>query len=128
MVGSFSGNRGRAGHIFVRGVSARTDEGNFQFGGPAILHDLVLEFGDRSCKIWCEGSIDMWLQFRQILQGGLASNSGASWRQPYNIDNLVVFSAFIRTQVVSETLSIFGNIRTFSRIQIVRHAFIEWEE
>ena len=128
MVGSFSGNRGRAGHIFVRGVSARTDEGNLQFGGPAILHDLVLEFGDRSCKIWCEGSIDVWLQFRQILQEGLASNSRASWRQIYNIDDLVVFSAFIRTQVVCETLSIFGNIRTFSRIQIVCHALIEWEE
>ena len=128
MVGSFLGNRSRARHIFVRGISARTDESDFQFGGPAILHDFVLEFGDRSCKIWREGSIDMWLQFRQILQEGLASNSRATLWQIYNINDLVVFSAFIRTQVVSETLSIFGDIRTFSRIQVVCHASIEWEE
>ena len=68
MVGSLLGNRGRAGHVFVRGIGARTDKSNFQFRGPAILYDFIFEFGDWSCKIWCERPIDMGLQFRQILK------------------------------------------------------------
>ena len=76
MIGSLLGNRGGAGHIFVRGISARSDESDLQFCGPAILYNFILEFGDWSSKIWCERPVDMRLQFRQILEEAKISYSG----------------------------------------------------
>ena len=49
-------------------------------------------------------------------------------RPTHNIDDLVVFGVLVRPQVVRKPLCIFGNIRTFSGIQVISHSFIEWEK
>ena len=64
---SLLGNVRRTGHVLVRRISARADESNLEFRRPAVFLDLLLELRDRSSQVGSEGTVDMGLEFREIL-------------------------------------------------------------
>lgn len=66
--GGLAGDRSGAGHVLVRRVSARTDEGDLEFLGPVVLDDLVLELRDRSSQVGSEGTVDVGLELREVLR------------------------------------------------------------
>ena len=70
--GGFLGNRGGAGHVFVRRVGARTDQTDFELLRPVVRLDGGGKLRDRGGKIGCEGTVDMWLQFREVLKEELS--------------------------------------------------------
>jgi hypothetical protein len=63
----FVGNGCRAGHVFIRRVGARTDQGDFELGGPVVLLDGILELGEGSGQIGGERTVDVGLEFGQVL-------------------------------------------------------------
>lgn len=67
VVQSLLGDRSGAGHILIGRVCARTDQADLQFFRPVVLLDLGSELGQRSGKIWSEGTVDMGLELGQVL-------------------------------------------------------------
>ena len=67
MGGCFLRDRCGARHIFVGGVGAGTDEGDFEFRGPVVLLDLRRELGNGCSEIGCEGTVDVGFEFGQVL-------------------------------------------------------------
>jgi hypothetical protein len=67
MGGCFLRNRSGAGHVFVGGVGAGTDEGDFEFRRPVVLLDLRCKLGDGCSKIGCKRTVNMGFEFRQVL-------------------------------------------------------------
>lgn len=128
VISSLLDDGSRASHILVGRVGARTDETNFDFLGPAILLDFLSEFGDRGSQIGCEGTVDMRLKFREVLKITLKQPRRYSSSKTYDLNVLIVFSALVGLQVVSESLSILSNLGTLSSLEIVRHAIVEGEE
>lgn len=59
----FVGDGGRARHILVRRVSARTDQGDLELSGPLVLLNSLGELGDGGGEIGSERTVDVWLEF-----------------------------------------------------------------
>ena len=59
---------GRAGHVLVGRVRARADESDLELLWPAVLDNLILELGKRSGKVGREGTVDVRLKLRKVLQ------------------------------------------------------------
>mmetsp|Transcript_4227 Transcript_4227/g.26860 ORF Transcript_4227/g.26860 Transcript_4227/m.26860 type:complete len:353 (-) Transcript_4227:1099-2157(-) len=55
--------RGRAGHVLVRAVGARTNQSRLQFRGPCVLLQSLCKFGKWPGPIRTERTIDMGLKF-----------------------------------------------------------------
>lgn len=68
VVRSLLDNGSRASHVLIGRVSARTDETNFKFIGPAILLDLGGELGKGGGQIRSERTVDVGLEFRKVLK------------------------------------------------------------
>jgi hypothetical protein len=49
-------------------------------------------------------------------------------RKAHNLDSLVVFTAFIRLQVVVELLSVFSDVSTLGCFQVTAHSVVVREE
>ena len=49
-------------------------------------------------------------------------------RYTYNLNALIVLSTLIGLEVVRETLSVLGDVRTVGRVEVVGHAVVEREE
>jgi len=73
MLSSFTGNRSRARHVLVRRVSAGTDESDLEFLGPVVLLDLLSKLRERGGKIRSEGTVDVRLEFGEVLGAGYQS-------------------------------------------------------
>jgi hypothetical protein len=128
--GGFFGDGGGAGHVFVRGVGARADQGHFEFLWPVVLLDSIFELGERSGEIRGKGTVDVGLEFGQVLK---AFRSVGSLRQcvkllAHNFNELIVFCALIGNQVVLEALGVFGNLRSLGGIEVVGHTVVEGEK
>lgn len=65
--GSLTGDRSRTGHVLVRRVGARTDEGNLEFLGPVVFDDFLLELGDGGSQVGSEGTVDVGLELGEVL-------------------------------------------------------------
>ena len=65
---SFFRNGGRASHILIRRVGARTDETDFQLRWPTVLLHFRLELREGSRKVRGEGTVDVGLKLRQVLR------------------------------------------------------------
>ena len=49
-------------------------------------------------------------------------------RYTYNLNALIVLSTLIGLEVVRETLSVLGDVRTVGRVEVVGHAVVKGEE
>lgn len=65
--GGLTGDRSGAGHVLVRRVGARTDEGDLEFLGPVVLDDFILELRDGSSQVGSEGTVDVGLELGEVL-------------------------------------------------------------
>lgn len=64
-----------AGHVLVRRVGARTDEGNLKLLGPAVLLDRILELGEGSSQVGGERTVDVGFELGQVLQRCSSANA-----------------------------------------------------
>lgn len=46
----------------------------------------------------------------------------------YDIDDLVIFGAFVSLEVVGKLSSIFGDVRALGGVQVVHHALVKGED
>ena len=65
---SLLGDRSSTRHILIRRVSARTDESNFKFLGPVVLLYFFSELRNRGGEIRGERSVNVRLEFREVLK------------------------------------------------------------
>lgn len=68
VVGGLLDDGGRTGHILVGGVGARADKSNLDLLWPVVSLGGLGQLRDRSGQIGGEGSVDVGLQFREVLQ------------------------------------------------------------
>ena len=66
--GGLLGDGGRAGHVLVRRVRAGADKGDLELRRPTVLLDLLGELRDGGRQIGSEGTVDVRLELRQVLQ------------------------------------------------------------
>ena len=127
MISCLLRDRRAAGHVFVRRVGARADQSDLEFLGPVVLLYLLSELGDGGGKVGSEGTVDVWLEFREVLQAKVRNGTNRN-KFTHNLDDLVVLGTLIWNKIMGEPLSILGNLRTFGSVEVVHHTGVEGEE
>lgn len=105
------GNGGRAGHVLVRGVGARTDETSLELLRPVVVLDGLAELGDGGTQIRGEGTIDVRLKLSQV-----------------DLNNLVVLGALILLELLGVEAGKVTNVLTLGSGEVLVHVLVEGED
>lgn len=108
---SVPGNRGRTGHVLVRGVGARTDETGLELLGPVVVLDGLAELGDGGTQIRSEGTVDVRLKLSEV-----------------DLNNLVVLGALVLLELLGVEAGKVTNVLTLGSSEVLVHVLVEGED
>lgn len=111
VVESIAGDRGRARHILVGRVGARTDKTNLKLLGPVVGLDSLAELGDGGGQIWGEWAVDVGLELRQV-----------------DLNQLIVLSTLILPQLLCVSTGEVSDVLALGDGKVVVHAVVEGEQ
>src|SRR6185369_16841890 len=107
MLNSLLCYRRSTAHILIGRISARTNQTDFQLCWPIVLDDSGFEFTQWRSKIRGKRPVNVRFEFRQI-----------------DLNELIIFSALISTEVVSKGFRCCGDFTTTSSTEVVTHTSV----
>lgn len=111
VVESVTSDRGRARHILVGRVGARTDQTNLKLLRPVVGLDSLAELGDGGGQIGGEWTVDVGLELRQV-----------------DLDKLIVLGTLILPQLLCVSTGEVSDVLALGDGKVIVHAVVEGEQ
>lgn len=111
VIKSVTCNRGRTGHVLIRGVGARTNQTNLKVLRPLVSVNGLLELRDGGSKVRSEGTVDVRLELGQV-----------------DFNQLVVLGTLVLAELLAIAPGEVGNVLTLGSLEVVVHAVVVGEE